>query len=64
MLAALKLDKDIEIIALDEEGKKMFREQNLLKHLHQIKLKSAKFAPYVDRSAIFALKYNWRCKYG
>lgn len=29
VLAVLGLDKDFELIALDEEGKKQFREQNL-----------------------------------
>jgi transcriptional regulator with XRE-family HTH domain len=29
VLAVLELDKDILLIALDEEGKKQFREQNL-----------------------------------
>ena len=29
VLAVLELDKDLELIALDEEGKKQFREQNL-----------------------------------
>ncbi len=29
VLAVLGLDKDLELIALDEEGKKHFREQNL-----------------------------------
>ena len=29
VLAALELDKDIQLIALDEEGKKQFWEQNL-----------------------------------
>lgn len=29
ILAVLELDNDLELIALDEEGKKQFREQNL-----------------------------------
>lgn len=29
ILAVLGLDKDFELIALDEEGKKKFREQNI-----------------------------------
>ena len=29
VLAVLELDKDLELIALDEEGKKQFREQTL-----------------------------------
>lgn len=29
VLAVLELDNDLELIALDEEGKKQFREQNL-----------------------------------
>ena len=29
VLAVLKLDKDIELVALDEEGKKQFQERNL-----------------------------------
>ena len=29
VLAVLELDNDLELIALDEEGKKWFREQNL-----------------------------------
>jgi len=29
VLAVLGLDKDFEILAVDEEGKKLFREQNL-----------------------------------
>ena len=29
VLAVLELDKDLELIALDEEGKKQFQEQNL-----------------------------------
>lgn len=29
VLAVLELDKDIELIAMDEKGKKKFREQNL-----------------------------------
>ena len=31
VLVVLELDKDLELIALDEEGKKRFREQNLLR---------------------------------
>jgi transcriptional regulator with XRE-family HTH domain len=31
VLAALKLDNDLEMIALDEEGKKQFKEHNLKK---------------------------------
>ena len=42
ILAVLKLDSDIERIALDEEGKKQFQEQNFQKRERASKRKNSK----------------------
>ena len=40
VLAVLELDKDLELIALDEEGKKQFSETNLIKRKRASKQKN------------------------
>ena len=42
VLAVLELDKDLELIALDEKGKKRFREQNLQKRERATRKKGEK----------------------